>query len=85
MAAHHLAFCVSDTNVIDNTVLIVRLFGVSPVSGDSTGLTAATMAEALKLQKMRLMMGFHGNSTHQRQHSGERTMSPSENDDTGMS
>lgn len=28
-------------------------------------------------------MGFHGNSDQQRHHNGERTMSPSENDDTG--
>lgn len=49
----------------------------------STGLTAAAMAEALKLQKMRMMMGFHGNSDQQRHHNGERTMSPLENDDTG--
>ncbi|XP_030294248.1 dachshund homolog 2-like isoform X1 [Sparus aurata] len=51
----------------------------------STGLTAAAMAEALKLQKMRMMMGFHGNSDQQRHHNGERTMSPLENDDTGGS
>ncbi|XP_036976727.1 dachshund a isoform X3 [Acanthopagrus latus] len=51
----------------------------------STGLTAAAMAEALKLQKMRMMMGFHGNSDQQRHHNGERTMSPSENDDTAGS
>ncbi|XP_073334993.1 dachshund homolog 1-like [Pagrus major] len=51
----------------------------------SAGLTAAAMAEALKLQKMRMMMGFHGNSDQQRHHNGERTMSPSENDDTGLS
>ncbi len=47
----------------------------------SAGLTAATMAEALKLQKMRMMMGFHGNSDQQRHHNGAE----SENDDTGTS
>lgn len=45
----------------------------------SAGLTAAAMAEALKLQKMRMMMGFHGNSDQQRHHNGAE----SENDDTG--
>uniref|UniRef100_A0A3P8RZU2 SKI/SNO/DAC domain-containing protein n=1 Tax=Amphiprion percula TaxID=161767 RepID=A0A3P8RZU2_AMPPE len=34
---------------------------LSPALLSQTGLTAA-MAEALKLQKMRMMMGFHGNS-----------------------
>lgn len=47
----------------------------------SAGLTAAAMAEALKLQKMRMMMGFHGNSEQQRHHNGAE----SENDDTGTS
>ncbi|XP_026166085.1 dachshund a isoform X2 [Mastacembelus armatus] len=46
-----------------------------------TGLTAAAMAEALKLQRIRMMMGFHGNSEQQRHHSGAE----SENDDTGGS
>lgn len=45
------------------------------------GLTAATMAEALALQKMRMMMRFHSNSKH-----GNRVKtSPSENDGTGTS
>ncbi len=47
--------------------------------GLSAGLTAAAMAEALKLQKMRMLMGFHGNSDQQRHHNGAE----SENDDTG--
>ncbi|XP_045897091.1 dachshund a isoform X2 [Micropterus dolomieu] len=34
----------------------------------SAGLTAAAMAEALKLQKMRMMMGFHGNCDQQQHH-----------------
>ncbi|XP_068187811.1 dachshund a [Antennarius striatus] len=54
-------------------------------TGLSAGLTAVTMAEALKLQKMRMMMGFHGNTDQLQHHNGERTMSPSENDDTGLS
>ncbi|XP_029304110.1 dachshund homolog 2-like isoform X2 [Cottoperca gobio] len=36
---------------------------ISPALLSQTGLTAAAMTEALKLQKMR-MMGFHGNSDH---------------------
>ncbi|XP_068600915.1 dachshund homolog 2-like [Brachionichthys hirsutus] len=51
----------------------------------AAGLTAMTMAEALKLQKVRMMMGFHGNTDPSQRHNGERTMSPSENDDTGLS
>ncbi|KAI3373357.1 hypothetical protein L3Q82_006661 [Scortum barcoo] len=54
---------------------------ISPTLLSQTGLTAAAMAEALKLQKMRMMMGFHGNSDHQRHHNGAE----SENDDTGGS
>ncbi|XP_037604705.1 dachshund homolog 2-like isoform X2 [Sebastes umbrosus] len=54
---------------------------ISPALLSQTGLTAAAMAEALKLQKMRMMMGFHGNSDHLRQHNG----ADSENDDTGGS
>ncbi|XP_041656825.1 dachshund homolog 2-like [Cheilinus undulatus] len=50
---------------------------ISPALLSQTGLTAAAMAEALKLQKMRLMMGFHGNSDQQRNHNGAE----SENDD----
>ncbi|XP_035809074.2 dachshund homolog 2-like isoform X2 [Amphiprion ocellaris] len=53
---------------------------LSPALLSQTGLTAA-MAEALKLQKMRMMMGFHGNSDQQRHHSS----ADSENDDTGGS
>ncbi|TDH05324.1 hypothetical protein EPR50_G00143670 [Perca flavescens] len=54
---------------------------ISPALLTHTGLTAA-MAEALKLQKMRMMMGFHGNSDQQhRQNNGAE----SENDDTGGS
>ncbi|XP_078100682.1 dachshund homolog 2-like [Sander vitreus] len=54
---------------------------ISPALLTHTGLTAA-MAEALKLQKMRMMMGFHGNSDQQhRQNNGTE----SENDDTGGS
>ncbi|KAM3869028.1 dachshund homolog 2-like [Diretmus argenteus] len=50
---------------------------LSPTLMSPTGLTAAAMAEAVKLQKMRMMIGFHGNCDHQRHHnSGE-----SENDD----
>lgn len=44
----------------------------------SAGLTAA-MAEALKLQKMRMMMGFHGNSDQHRHRNGAE----SDNDETG--
>nr|XP_046266485.1 dachshund a [Scatophagus argus] len=58
---------------------------ISPALLSQTGLTAAAMAEALKLQKMRMMMSFHGNSDQQRHHNSERTTSPSENDDTGGS
>ncbi|XP_044078462.1 dachshund a isoform X2 [Siniperca chuatsi] len=54
---------------------------ISPALLSQTGLTAAAMAEALKLQKMRMMMGFHGNSDQQRHHNGAE----SENDDTGGS
>ncbi|XP_071362677.1 dachshund a isoform X2 [Trachinotus anak] len=54
---------------------------LSPTLLSQTGLTAAAMAEALKLQKMRMMMGFHGNSDQQRYHNGAE----SENDDTGGS
>uniref|UniRef100_A0A3B4WIL8 Dachshund b n=1 Tax=Seriola lalandi dorsalis TaxID=1841481 RepID=A0A3B4WIL8_SERLL len=54
---------------------------LSPALLSQTGLTAAAMAEALKLQKMRMMMGFHGNSNQQRYHNGAE----SENDDTGGS
>ncbi|XP_051250755.1 dachshund homolog 2-like isoform X2 [Dicentrarchus labrax] len=53
---------------------------ISPALLSKTGLTAA-MAEALKLQKMRMMMGFHGNCDQQRFHNGAE----SENDDTGGS
>ncbi|XP_050924575.1 dachshund homolog 2 isoform X2 [Lates calcarifer] len=52
---------------------------LSPTLLSQTGLTAAAMAEALKLQKMRMMIGFHGNSDQQRHHNGAE----SENDDTG--
>ncbi|XP_070773061.1 dachshund homolog 2-like [Enoplosus armatus] len=52
---------------------------ISPALLSQTGLTAAAMAEALKLQKMRMMMGFHGDQ--QRHHNGAE----SENDDTGGS
>lgn len=41
------------------------------------------MAEALALQKMRMMMGFHGNSEQQWHQDADRTTSPSELDDTG--
>ncbi|XP_040907955.1 dachshund homolog 2-like isoform X2 [Toxotes jaculatrix] len=54
---------------------------LSPTLLSQTGLTAAAMAEALKLQKMRMMMGFHGNSDQQRHNNGVE----SENDDTGGS
>ncbi|KAM9348476.1 dachshund homolog 2-like [Symphorus nematophorus] len=54
---------------------------ISPALLSQTGLTAAAMAEALKLQKMRMMMGFHGNSDQQRHHNGAE----SEADDTGGS
>ncbi|KAK2827907.1 hypothetical protein Q5P01_018941 [Channa striata] len=54
---------------------------LSPALLSQTGLTAAAMAEALKLQKMRLMMGFHGNNEHQLHHSGAE----SENEDTAGS
>uniref|UniRef100_H3CFJ8 Uncharacterized protein n=1 Tax=Tetraodon nigroviridis TaxID=99883 RepID=H3CFJ8_TETNG len=49
------------------------------------GLTAATMAEALALQKMRMMMGFHGNSEQPWHQDADRTASPSDLDDTGAS
>ncbi|XP_030010106.1 dachshund a [Sphaeramia orbicularis] len=51
---------------------------LSPALLSQTGVTAA-VAEALKLQKMRMMMGFHGNN-HQHLNGTE-----SENDDTGCS
>ncbi|XP_060911766.1 dachshund homolog 2-like isoform X2 [Labrus mixtus] len=51
---------------------------ISPALLSQTGLTAAAMAEALKLQKVRMMMGFHGNNDHQRHHNGVE----SENGDT---
>ncbi|XP_059208358.1 dachshund homolog 2-like [Centropristis striata] len=54
---------------------------ISPALLSQTGLTAAAMAEALKLQKMRMMMGFHSNSEQQRLHNGGE----SENDDTAGS
>ncbi|XP_044226088.1 dachshund homolog 2-like [Thunnus albacares] len=54
---------------------------LSPALLSQTGLTAAAMAEAMKLQKMRMMMGFHGNSDQHRQHNGTE----SGNDDTGGS
>uniref|UniRef100_A0A3Q0SVG2 Dachshund family transcription factor 2 n=1 Tax=Amphilophus citrinellus TaxID=61819 RepID=A0A3Q0SVG2_AMPCI len=53
---------------------------LSPTLLSQTGLTAAAMAEALKLQKMRMLMRFHGSSDQQRHHSGAE----SENDDTGL-
>lgn len=40
------------------------------------------MAEALKLQKMRMMMGFHSNSNQQRHHNGAEL--DMENEDTGV-
>lgn len=43
------------------------------------------MAEALALQKMRMMMGFHANSEQQWHHDADRTASPSELDDAGTS
>ncbi|KAL7390385.1 hypothetical protein ABVT39_020184 [Epinephelus coioides] len=51
---------------------------ISPALLSQTGLTAAAMAETLKLQKMRMMMGFHGNSDQSKQHNGAE----SDNDDT---
>lgn len=42
------------------------------------------MAEALALQKMRMMMGFHGNGEQQWPQDTDRTASPSELDDAGM-
>ncbi|KAM9332790.1 dachshund homolog 1-like [Pholidichthys leucotaenia] len=54
---------------------------INPTLLPQTGLTAAAMAEALKLQKMRIMMRFHGNSNQHQHHSGAE----SENDDTGGS
>ncbi|AWO99727.1 putative dachshund -like 2-like [Scophthalmus maximus] len=53
---------------------------LSPALLSQTGLTAA-MAEALKLQKMRMMMGFHGNSDQHRHRNGAE----SDNDETGGS
>ncbi|XP_034539825.1 dachshund homolog 2-like [Notolabrus celidotus] len=53
---------------------------ISPTLLSQTGLTAAAMAEALKLQKVRMMMGFH-NSDHQRHHN----VVESETEDTGGS
>ncbi|XP_056911287.1 dachshund a isoform X2 [Takifugu flavidus] len=58
---------------------------ISPALLSQPGLTAATMAEALALQKMRLMMGFHANSEQQWHHDADRTTSPSEFDDAGAS
>ncbi|CAK6982792.1 dachshund homolog 2-like [Scomber scombrus] len=43
---------------------------LSPALLSQTGLTAATMAEVMKLQKVRMMMGFHGNGDQHRQHNG---------------
>uniref|UniRef100_UPI0037E76E8E dachshund homolog 2-like n=1 Tax=Semicossyphus pulcher TaxID=241346 RepID=UPI0037E76E8E len=54
---------------------------ISPALLSQTGLTAAAMAEAVKLQKVRMMMGFHCNSDQQRHHNGAE----SDNDDTGGS
>ncbi|XP_026214313.1 dachshund homolog 2-like [Anabas testudineus] len=54
---------------------------LSPALLSQTGLTAAAMAEALKLQKMRMMMGFHSNSNQQRHHNGAEL--DMENEDTG--
>ncbi|KAM7397391.1 hypothetical protein PAMA_005611 [Pampus argenteus] len=54
---------------------------LSPALLSQTGLSAAAMAEAIKLQKMRMMMGFHLNGNQHRQHNGTE----SENDDTGGS
>lgn len=55
----------------------------SLISHNPAGLTAAAMAEALALQKMRMMMGFHGNSEQPWHQDADRTTSPSELDDTG--
>lgn len=43
------------------------------------------MAEALALQKMRMMMGFHASSEQQWHHDADRTTSPPELDDAGKS
>nr|XP_020469561.1 dachshund homolog 2-like isoform X2 [Monopterus albus] len=53
---------------------------LTPALLSQTGLTAAALAEALKLKKMR-MMGFHGNSNQQQHHNG----ADSENTTTGTS
>ncbi|XP_070712150.1 dachshund homolog 2-like [Pempheris klunzingeri] len=72
------------TTVTDGSRLLPHSL-ISPAllsqTGVSAGLTAAAMAEALKLQKVRMMMGFHGNSDQQRHLDGAE----SENDDTGLS
>ncbi|XP_072231250.1 dachshund homolog 2-like [Leuresthes tenuis] len=66
-------------NMSDSSRLLPRGL-ISPTLLTQTGLTAA-MAEALKLQKMRMMMRLHGNSDQQRHQKGAE----SENDDTGGS
>ncbi|XP_031734947.1 dachshund homolog 2-like [Anarrhichthys ocellatus] len=65
--------------VMDGSRLLPHCL-ISPALLSQTGVTQA-MVEALKLQKMRMMMGFHGNSDLHRQHNGAE----SENDDTGGS
>uniref|UniRef100_A0A3Q3XHW5 SKI/SNO/DAC domain-containing protein n=1 Tax=Mola mola TaxID=94237 RepID=A0A3Q3XHW5_MOLML len=57
---------------------------ISPTLLSQTGLSAATMAEALKLQKMRMMMGYHGNCDQRRPHNRERTTFPCEHDDLSI-
>ncbi|XP_029028838.1 dachshund a [Betta splendens] len=49
-------------------------------TGLSAGLTAVAMAEALKLQKMKMMIGFHSNNDQQQHHNGAEP----ENVDTGL-
>ncbi|KAM4545852.1 dachshund homolog 2-like [Odontesthes bonariensis] len=66
-------------NMSDSSRLLPRGL-ISSTLLTQTGLTAA-MADALKLQKMRMIMRLHGNSDQQRQQNGAE----SETDDTGGS
>ncbi|XP_013120677.1 dachshund homolog 2 isoform X1 [Oreochromis niloticus] len=65
-------------SMTDGSRLLPRSL-LSPTLLSQTGLTAAAaMAEVLRLQKMRMMMRFHGSSVQQRHH----IRAESENEDT---
>ncbi|KAM4620426.1 dachshund homolog 1-like [Polymixia lowei] len=55
---------------------------LNPALLSQTGLTAAAMTEAVKLQKMRMMIGLHGNNDHQRQHNSTESESEELNSNT---